>query len=647
VKLAGLFAATAAVLVVLSTRVRDWVVMTDELQYAKLATHIGETLSPLPTLRGVHVSSYAQLYPALLSPFYGTLAAPTAFGATHVVNALLFASAMIPVYLLARQIALSPHWSLVCSLLSIALPWNVESAFVLTESVAYPVFLWTMLAFVRAVAVPSPRRDAVAIAAVALAVLARTQFLVLAGVLPLTVLLQDGPRRALQRHRVLAAACVAAAALFAVLGTRVLGSYSVTATHGSPLPLRAFPSAAEHLDVVALGIGILPLLLGGAWLVTRRTPFGMLALLTVVLVSLEAASYDVRFGGGLAHVRDRYAFYVAPLLLIALVAALRDGVPRTALAGATGFFAVTVLLHHFGRIAGLYVDSPVAVLNGTVADSGGRVFVALFAVVLALAVAVVRIPPRALALGACAFVFVFSAGVAAAAWTRLLSGHGPSGRPVTGVRGLVLDWADRVLPGGAHTAIVPYTVDAEWGRSAVLWWDVEFWNRSVDRAYVVADTWDYAPFPHTELRVDPTTGVIAGTEHAPPYVIASQEDSRLHFAGTRVAQNFNLDVLQVERPYRALWQSHGLDADGWTRPGRRSWIHIFPQPGARTYIQLVVTFERHDKVTTLICGSGDVPLPGDTTGTAPPLPLGPGKEHGERIAGVRVTRVDLGTGQPC
>src|SRR5439155_24788087 len=141
-----------------------------------------------------------------------------------------------------------------------------------------------------------------------------------------------------------------------------------------------------------------------------------------------------------------------------------------------------------------------AVLNGIVTDSGGRVFVALFAVVLALVVTLVRIPRRALVLGACAFVFVFSAGVATAAWTRLLSGHGPSGRPIVGMRGLVLDWADRVLPSGAHTAIVPYTIDAQWARSAILWWDVEFWNRSVDRAFVVDGNWDYAPFPHTELR---------------------------------------------------------------------------------------------------------------------------------------------------
>jgi hypothetical protein len=85
-----------ASLAALTLRVRDWVVMTDELQYAKLATHIGQTLSPLPTLRGVHVSSYAQVYPLLLSPFWSSLSAPSAFRVSHVVNALLFASAAGP-----------------------------------------------------------------------------------------------------------------------------------------------------------------------------------------------------------------------------------------------------------------------------------------------------------------------------------------------------------------------------------------------------------------------------------------------------------------------------------------------------------------------------------------------------------------------
>ena len=128
-------AVAAAALVVLATRVRDWVVMTDELQYAKLATHIGQTLSPLPTLRGVHVSTYAQLYPALLAPFYGTLSDPSAFRAAHVLNAVLFASAAVPAYLLGRELALSRGWGVVCAAFAVVVPWNVLTAFVMLSLV--------------------------------------------------------------------------------------------------------------------------------------------------------------------------------------------------------------------------------------------------------------------------------------------------------------------------------------------------------------------------------------------------------------------------------------------------------------------------------------------------------------------------------
>src|SRR5262249_7009756 len=99
--LAGLVALAAAALAFLSSRVRDWVVMTDELQYAKLATHIGQTLSPVPTLRGQHVSIYSMLYPALISPFYGLLSAPHAFPAPPVANGFPSASASIPPHRLA------------------------------------------------------------------------------------------------------------------------------------------------------------------------------------------------------------------------------------------------------------------------------------------------------------------------------------------------------------------------------------------------------------------------------------------------------------------------------------------------------------------------------------------------------------------
>jgi hypothetical protein len=520
---------------------------------------------------------------------------------------------------------------------------------VMTESAAYPVFLWTLFAFARAVVEPSPRRDAVALAAVLLAILTRTQFLVLALVLPLTVLLVEG-RRAVARHRVLAGASVAGLAIVLVFRSRLLGSYSTTAS-GSLLPWRAFERAGTHLDVIGVGLGLVPLLVGGAWLVAnglRRSPLALLALVTVIALTLEASSYDVRIGGGLAGIRSRYLFYAAPLLLLAMVRAFNDArLPVVALVGVTAFVVITVATHDFPRVQGLYVDAPEAVLNGVIRDSGGGAFVAVAAFVLALALTVLRLPPKVLALGACALVFAFTAGTATAAWQRLLGSHGPSGRPVTDLHGLVLDWVDRALPSGAEAAILPYPTSTEWSYSALLWWDVELWNRSVDRAYHVGDTWDYAPFPARELRADPATGVVARTEHEPPYFVAAENDSRLGLAGTTVVSNYGLDVLQVERPYRLLWRSHGLDPDGWTRPGRPAWIHVFAEPRTRSSVELTISLARGESVTARVCRSGNVSLPDGVTGTAPPLPLGPGQEQPIRTVGVQVTHVELRSAQPC
>ncbi|MGH3111077.1 MAG: hypothetical protein ACRDQT_09190, partial [Gaiellaceae bacterium] len=170
-----------------SGRIRDWSVMTDELLYAKLATSIAETGSPLPSVHGTSIGVYNQLYPLLLAPLYGTLSPPDAFRAAHVLNAFVIASAAFPAYLLARQVV-GRVWSLAVAALSILVPWMILSGFVMTEVVAYPAFLWAMLGLQLAAAEPSPRRDLLAAGALVLAGLARTQFLALVLVLPVAIL---------------------------------------------------------------------------------------------------------------------------------------------------------------------------------------------------------------------------------------------------------------------------------------------------------------------------------------------------------------------------------------------------------------------------------------------------------------------------
>ena len=674
--LVALVAGAAVTLAVLSSFVRDWIVMTDELQYAKLASAIADG-SLLPTLRGEHVSAYAQLYPLLLSPLYAIFDAPGAFRAAHVLNGVVYASAAVPTYLLARTVHLPQRWSAIAAAFALLAPWSVFSGFVLTESAAYPTFLWVVLALQRALDGPSDRRDAVALAALALAVLARMQFVALLLVLPLAIAVADG-RSAFSRHRVLASAYVVGGTALAIVAatgdiTRLLGRYEVTATEGSLLPFDALVHAGAHVDLVGLGVGLVPLLLGGAWLVSRRTTFSVLALVTIVVLTLETAVYDARFGGGLFEVRERYLFYIAPLLLVATASALRDGVPRLALAVVTAFVAITIFAYDFVEVHGIYVDSPMRVAGGAIESAGGATFVALLAVAIALALAVVPAPPRARAATVTLAVGATSLTLSVTAWTRLLAANSPSGRTVADGPTFVTDWIDRVLPDGSTVALVPYPVGQEWSRSAILWWDTELWNDSARRVYVIDGEWEYAPFPNRELRVDPATGHVRRTAHAPPYVVAADADARLRLAGAVQAHNFGLYLLEAERPYRAEWMTRGLDPDGYMVAGRRAAIRIFPeseQGPERVRLDVffaappaAVAFRLEDQERELaarasapehlaVCVAppygAKVSLEVTRAARGAGPPIAPSRERPERSVGPRVTEVAVvRSGEPC
>ena len=318
----------------LTRHVADWFVMTDELLYERLAISIAHSHSPFPHVHQAAIANVNQLYPLAIAPVFRHGAVLHGFHEAHVLNAFLISSTAIPAYLLARRVTGSRWLPYVVAIATVTVPWIALSSFLLTEVAAYPAFAWAALAMQASIARPSVRNDLLAVAGIALAVLGRTQFYALAAVLPLAILLRAASERrvraALREHRALIAAYavggVAAIAAVAA-GHGLLGTYSTTA-HGNPFPLELWRSAPAHLAIVALGGGLLPFVVGGAWLVSNlrrsesaeRASFAWLATIAVVALSVEAASFDLRFGGGL--VRERYLFYVTPLLLVALAAAL-------------------------------------------------------------------------------------------------------------------------------------------------------------------------------------------------------------------------------------------------------------------------------------------------------------------------------------
>lgn len=589
-----MFLVAAVLLAALCSRVADWAVMTDELLYERLAISFADG-SLLPTLHGERVDVFAVLYPLLLAPVFAVVDLPDAVRVAHGLNGVLLASAAVPTYLLARELRLGRLSLLAASLFAVAVPWTVIGGFVMTEAAAYPAALWAFLAIQRAVVSPSPRRDAVALGAIGLASLARPHLAALGLVLVLAVLLHETRFRRWREHVLVLAVAIAALLVLALSGGGVLGSYAPVLAEGELLSVDAVRLAVEHVNVTAVAVGLVPLLLGGGWAVAalvrpsaaaERLGFAATASSAVVVLALVAGSVVERFGLGL-EVKDRYFFYVAPLLFLATACAVDDARPRVVgVLALTAIFVLTVGLEDFAPVFGVNVDSPASSTHEAMTRLGNELGVApaeLMSIVggllgAALFLALRRPRRRALAPVVLGGVLAFVVAESAYTWDRLFASSGPSGRPLASAQPPQLSWIDAAVPAGS-VAMLPYSVGQEWYPSAVAWWDTEFWNARVDRAYMLGGYFTYTPesFPRARLSVDPRSGLIE--QRAPDYVVRTTLDARLRPAGIAAAVGSEFELIDVAIPFRAEWLTLGLDPDGWTRLGRRAFLRIFPPTG--------------------------------------------------------------------
>jgi hypothetical protein len=582
-----------------AVRTTTWAVMTDELQVVRLAVSIAETLSPVPTIHGVYYAAHSQLYPLLLAPFYGLLPAPAAGTAAHGLNGLLLASAAVPAYLLARSVAASRGAGYAAAALTVFTPWLALSATLLTENAAYPAFALAVLLCHRALAVPGPRRDALALAGLVLAYLARTQMLVLVAALPVALVLHElgyaartggSPRAALRRsvseHRVLVAAYGAGAALaaaLAILGVvgGVVGNYTVP-FRGELLPAGLWGSAAAHLDQIAVGMGLVPLALAASWACAtairpeRKEAHAFAALLVVLVpaLTLQVTSFDLRFTPG-QFIQERYLMYLVPLLAVGAAAWLAQ---RTALrlrlatlAAAAAALVGLLALASFDEEILIYWASPAATvypeLAGAASSLGlsGSRLLQLAAVGLCLVVGLLaRRAPR---VGLVVTAVVLSAlGLAQAAYVfeRYVEPE-----PERAARVAPRDWIDRAVAESASVALVPGGPEGP-----TAWWEAELWNRRVDRVLRLGRGPTFTPFPAKRVSVDLVRGVLAGPRSS-DYLVVARRETRFALAAERVEQANGLVLFRTPGPYRLQWATKGLLADGWTRPRTLTLLRLY------------------------------------------------------------------------
>jgi hypothetical protein len=583
----GIVLAAGLLAVEYSSQATQWAVMTDELQTSKLATSIGETLSPVPRIHGAYYGALNQLYPLLLAPLYRWLSAPSAFDGAHVLNAFLLASSAWPAYLLGRAVTRRAAGGYFAAALTAFTPWLVLSSTLLTENAAYPAFVWAVFLCYRALVEPSAGRDAAAVGALALAYLARTQLFVLAVALPIAVVALDR-RRAFARHRLLAAAYGIGAAVAVGLTaagtlTRVLGNYAGT-VQGDVLPAGIWHSVAVHLDEVVVGTGVAPFLLAAAWAFTpsgrEARAFAALFVPLVVLITFETASFDLRFTPG-GFTQDRYVCYVAPLLAVGAAACLLDPGRRVLRAGlvlAAGLaFLGLAVSESFDEEITLWWASPAGAFHRALRDAAGAIglsaddLVRYGGLVLAavLAGAVWRLPARAslsvlgvalTAYGAYEAQYVFD-WLAVPGTTRLQT-----------IEGAPRDWVDAALPAGTSVALLSSP-----DLPSEYWWDAEFWNKTVDRALTVGGRTAVTPFASTDLSLDRRTGRLRGDTPASLLVVDDAAPS-LRLAGTVLARAEPLALLRAALPNRAEWVVTGTAPAGWARPGKPVRFRFFGGP---------------------------------------------------------------------
>ena len=627
----AIFAACAALALFYTTKISDF--QPDDLVYSRLAIALSHGLGPLlhPTTEGF--GRFNQLYMLSLAPVYRAFANPTAFEIAHVWSAVLMTSAVIPGYLLARNIAASRPAAYLAALLVGVCPWVTLSTGMTTEIAAYPAFVWAALALHRALVFPSWRSDLVALLAVGVAAFARLQLVVLVGVVVLAAVahelgwavatragrslpavLRVTMRRAARAHVLLLGVLVGGVAIAIALratGSARLGFYSST-LQGNLFPPGSLASARGHLVYLLLGAGLVPGILAFAWtganLVRpagkRAHAFACLLAVAVPVLSLQVGSITQRFDPG--YIQERYLCYVAPLLVVAMAATF--GARRLAAPIAIAAVLVAALVVGAGYESSLsafwFFDSPglafyLKVVAGglhraaDLVGGGGLTPVQLGAVAaLIVGAALVLLDARLAARWR-----LVAVGLAVTAFTVIstrydfqqvvygsFGGRGFGTEEVSG-----RDWVDARVPDGKGVAILA-AQRGDTATSRKVWWSEEFWNRSIGAAYVLGSGPGYVWNAPRSRTLHFATGRLT-TDDPRPYVVEPVSHTPLRLVGRALARSPDgrLVLLRAPVPYRAALAVTGASDDGWLAFDRPATVRVYATAGARRCPRVTLT----------------------------------------------------------
>jgi hypothetical protein len=358
----------------------------------------------------------------------------------------------------------------------------------------------------------------------------------------------------------------------------------------------------------------------------RREGHAFAALLVVLvpLLTFEVTSFDLRFTRD-QFIQDRYLLYLVPLFAVGAAAWLTQQshtrLRLATLAAAGGALALLVGLGTYDDIV-IFWASPAAAVHPLLESmssslgmsTAGLLQAGTLGLVLVVGCAAWRAPRLAL-IGTTVVVAGLGTLQAAYVFERFVE---PAMARARGSE--TRSWIDDAAP-ARQVALVPGGADG-----AVPWWEAELWNENVRRVLRVDAGPTFTPFPADDLSVDRETGVLAGPQPTDLLVVSATEQRFRVLALARLAAKPPLELLRVSRPYRVRWATHGLSADGWTRPDRLTTLRLYAhdRPGAWT-VELTLAASRFSgaPIDFVLRGGGTPPEYGkvDPGGARPPVRL--------------------------
>jgi FtsH-binding integral membrane protein len=548
-------------------------IFTDELELTQLSRAIAETGEPA---RRGEPYGLATLVAYVLAPAWWLGSATASYATAKLMLVLAMTATLFPAYGLARLVV-SRWYALAAAGAATAVPAFAYSSILVEEPLAYPLATLALWLIARTLEAPSWGRLAAAAAVCVAAAWTRTQLAILFAVLALGLLWLAWESAPVRRWRStwtrwdwVGAVTVL---LGAVLGfSAIMGHLSTSWRNTTFLYKdRIFEHASWAVGALAIGIGVLPLIVGVAALARPKGEPRDPATSAFVITSVAALATFVWYAGikgayvstvFATYVYERNVIYLAPLLFAGTALAFARGVGRAwaiVVAAVAALYVVNavpiVLEYPYYEAHGLSILAFANRELGWSEDTIAGVLVVVSLVALAIVVAL-----RLMRRGSPAFATL--AGVAAlvvVGWTMTTQVYAAEGERILSKQTArnfpkPYDWVEQAVGGGSVVVIGQQISDPT---NVIL---TEFFNPSVRKMWSLDGSAIETGAPILTPDLDATDGTLT----PPPGTDYALAVNGVALQAPIVAQRKNAVLYRLDgKPIKLREALIGRETDGW------------------------------------------------------------------------------------